>query len=99
MSRSRKAANRERYDRFQWAGASDKEGGLYIDPRLGYSLIKAGQYRMLRLQYERGAKEFSCLHDQKHTQSADTLHSMGEELPVYVRPTEMLGDRFADFAQ
>jgi hypothetical protein len=54
---------------------------------------------MLRLQYERGAKEFSCLHDQKHTQSADTLHSMGEELPVYVRPTELLGDRFADFAQ
>ena len=41
---------------------------------------------MLRLSAKRDAKRLSCLHNQEHTQHANTLHRLGEKLsfPVCV---------------
>jgi len=39
---------------------------------------------MLRLHAEGNAEEFSCLYYQKYTESAYSLHSLGEELSAEV---------------
>lgn len=44
----------------------------------------SGGNRMLRLQYQGGSEELPRLHYQKYAQSANTLHSMGEELSIHV---------------
>jgi len=39
---------------------------------------------VLRLQYERGSKKLSCLHNTEYAKSANPLHSLGKKLPIYV---------------
>lgn len=47
--------------------------------------MRIGHNRVLRLQHEGDAQDLSRLHHQKYSQSTDTLHSLGEELFIYVR--------------
>lgn len=50
-------------------------------------LQSTGEDGVLRLQYQGGSEELSCLHDTKYTEPADSLHSLGKELSIYVWST------------
>ncbi len=49
-----------------------------------WRLITIGENRVLRLQSKTGAEELPCLYHQEYPKPTYTLHSLGEELLVYV---------------